>query len=290
MALPYVAHEKLNLKAHPEYNERWVQNLIATNPSILGLGELDLRDKERPQPRAGRLDLLLEDPETFRRYEVELQLGATDETHIIRTLEYWDIERKRYPQYDHCAVLVAEDITSRFLNVMALFNGTIPLIAIQMTALKIGDQITLVFTKVMDEMQRGLVDEDEELAAQADRAYWITKASESTVGLADSLLQIARKCDPKLELKFNKHYIGLSLDGEPFNFVSLRPKKNFITASIRLPLTDDVTAKIDEADIDTLEYNNRSGQYRIRLAPKDIQTKAPLIEELFKLAYDRKAG
>ena len=48
------------------------------------------------------------------------------ESHIIRTIEYWDIERKRYPQYEHCAVLVAEDITSRFLNVISLFNGTIP--------------------------------------------------------------------------------------------------------------------------------------------------------------------
>lgn len=28
------------------------------------------------------------------------------------------------PPYDHCAVLVAEDITSRFLNVISLFNGT----------------------------------------------------------------------------------------------------------------------------------------------------------------------
>jgi hypothetical protein len=30
---------------------------------------------------------------------------------------------KRYPQYDHCAVLIAE-FTSRFLNVISLFNGT----------------------------------------------------------------------------------------------------------------------------------------------------------------------
>jgi hypothetical protein len=57
--------------------------------------------------KAGRLDLLLEDPdpEAATRYEVEIQLGATDEPHIIRTLEYWDIERKRYPQYEHCAVM-----------------------------------------------------------------------------------------------------------------------------------------------------------------------------------------
>jgi hypothetical protein len=47
-------------------------------------------------------------------------------------------------------VIVAEDITSRFLNVIGLFNGFIPLIALQMSALKFGDQISLVFTKVVD--------------------------------------------------------------------------------------------------------------------------------------------
>lgn len=145
----FVQAERISLKLHPELNEKWVQELIAQKPSILGLGELVLRDKERMQPRAGRLDLLLEDPDpdAERRYEVEIQLGPTDETHIIRTPEYWDIERKRYPQYDHCAVLVAEDITSRFFNVISLFNGTIPLIALQMQALKVGEHNTLIFTK-----------------------------------------------------------------------------------------------------------------------------------------------
>ncbi len=123
---------------------------------------------------------MLQDRDTQRCYEVELQLGATDETHIVRTIEYWDIERKRYPQYDHCAVLVAEDITSRFLNVVSLFNGTIPLIAIQMQALKVGENITLVFSTVMDELTRGLVDEDED-AAPTDRAYWEKRATKATV-------------------------------------------------------------------------------------------------------------
>src|SRR5437763_17133603 len=118
----YTKPERFLLKTHPEYNEKWIQDRIAEDPEILGLGELVFRDKERIQSRAGRLDLLLQDPDTKRRYEVELQLGATDEAHIIRTIEYWDIERKRYPQYDHCAVIVAEDITSRFLNVISLFK------------------------------------------------------------------------------------------------------------------------------------------------------------------------
>src|SRR3989442_11609419 len=41
-------------------------------------------------------------------------------SHIIRTIEYWDNERRRYPAYEHIAVLVAEQVTARFLNVIGL--------------------------------------------------------------------------------------------------------------------------------------------------------------------------
>src|SRR5208282_5612244 len=93
----YVKPLRIDLKRHPGLNEKWVQDRIAEDPKLLGLGDLVFRERERIQPRAGRLDLLLQDVEYKRRYEVELQLGATDEAHIIRTVEYWDIERKRYP-------------------------------------------------------------------------------------------------------------------------------------------------------------------------------------------------
>src|SRR5437868_453154 len=153
MKLEPVSLSKVNV------TEKMVQEAIAAQPTILGLGDLELIDKERRQPYAGRLDLLLRETETLKRYEVELQLGATDESHIIRTIEYWDIERKRYPQYEHTAVIVAEDITSRFLNVIQLFNGNIPLVALKMTAFKAGEDYALTFVKVLDEMTYGLVDE-----------------------------------------------------------------------------------------------------------------------------------
>jgi hypothetical protein len=156
MSLKFIRPERVWLTNHPECREAWVQERIAEDPSILGLGDLVMKDKERRQPRGGRLDLLLQDAESKTRYEVEVMLGSTDESHIIRTIEYWDVERKRYPQYDHYAVLVAEDITSRFLNVVGLFNGFIPLIALQMSALQFGDQISLVFTKVVDALGLGV--------------------------------------------------------------------------------------------------------------------------------------
>ena len=208
--MSYVKFEKISLKNHPELNERWVQERIAEDPAILGLGDVVLKDKERIQPRAGRLDLLLQDAESNHRYEVEVQLGNTDESHIIRTIEYWDIEKKRYPQYDHTAVIVAEDITSRFLNVISLFNGVIPLMAIQMNALKLGDQVGLFFTTVVSQVYFGLVDEDEEVREATDRSYWENRGSKKTVAMADELLEIARQFDSSLELKYNKFYIGLA--------------------------------------------------------------------------------
>lgn len=285
----FVRAERLSLKAHPELDEKWVQELIANDPSILGLGDLELRQKERIQPRGGRLDLLLQDAED-RRYEVELQLGSTDETHIIRTIEYWDIERKRYPQYDHCAVLVAEDITSRFLNVISLFNGTIPLIAIQMQALQVAGNLTLIFTKVMDELSRGLVDEDEEAEAlPADRAYWEERASKASLAMVDQLFELVRQQDPKLELKYNKYYIGLSRDGASFNFVQFRPQKSTVLLEIQLPKTSDIDAQIEQTGLEALPYS-RWGRYRLRISAGELKEKAEAIRELIKLAYERRAG
>jgi hypothetical protein len=282
----YVKPEKFSIQLHPELSENWVQNLIAEDPSILGLGELVLRDKERIHPRAGRLDLLLQDPDTNRRYEVEIQLGATDESHIIKTIEYWDLERKRYPQYEHCAVIVAEDITSRFLNVISLFNGTIPLVAIQMQAFKVGENTSVLFTTVIDELTRGLVDEDEAAdAAPTDRAYWENRGSKATVSLAENILSIAKICDPALELKFNKFYIGLSKNGQPNNFIICRPRKSVINLEIKIARDDAIDNAIEMAGLESLSYATRWGAYRLSLKAEDLLNHRDLISRLVSAAH-----
>ena len=190
--MDFTKFEMISIKATPEIDEKWVKARIAEDPSILGLGDVVLKDTERPQPRAGILDLLLQETDSNGRYEVEVQLGQTDESHIIRTIEYWDIERRRFPQYEHTAVIVAEDITSRFLNVISLFNGMIPLVAIQMKALKNGNSVGLVFTTVVDQMPLGLVGEDEEVREATDRAYWEQRGTKKTVAIADELLEFEK--------------------------------------------------------------------------------------------------
>jgi hypothetical protein len=97
MALQYTKAEPITLRGHSDFNEAWLQKRIVEDPSILDLGDVEVIERERRHDKAGRLDLLLYDRRENTRYEVELMLGATDESHIIRCLEYWDIERRRYP-------------------------------------------------------------------------------------------------------------------------------------------------------------------------------------------------
>ncbi len=284
--LKYKKPERISLKTHPELNERWVQERIAEDPSLLGLGDLILKDKERIHPQGGRLDLLCQDAEANRRYEIEIQLGKSDESHIIRTIEYWDIERKRYPQYEHTAVLVAEEITSRFLNVISLFNGFIPLVAIQMQAFRFGDQVSLVFTTVLNEMRLGLVDEDEEGQEVTDRAYWEKRGTKGTLEITDSLLGLVNEFAPDMTLKYNKFYIGLATrSGQPKNFLIFRPKKDWVRFEPRLDRSEEIQSKLEKAGIDVMEYDSRWGRYRIRLGKDDVKKHEPLLRELMKMAY-----
>ena len=288
--MKYEKLTKLSIRNHPELSERWVQERIAEDPSILGLGDVILKDKERIQSAAGRLDLLLQEAAGNGRFEVEVQLGKTDESHIIRTIEYWDLERKRYPQYEHTAVIVAEEITSRFLNVIGLFNGTIPLMAIQMSAVQLGDAVSLIFTTVLDQVRFGLVDEDEEVHEVTDRTYWENRGSKATVAMADELLEVVRTLNPHLELKYNKFYIGLAKDGQPNNFVIFRPQKNAIRVEPRLQKTEATEAAVEAAGLDVMDYDNKWGRYRIRLQTADVKKHADVLRQLLEACYKESGG
>jgi hypothetical protein len=278
--------ETVSLKHHEQLDEKWVQKQLADDPTLLGLGDMVLKDKERTQPHAGRLDLLLQDPETLKRYEVEIQLGPTDESHIIRTVEYWDIERKRYPQYEHAAVIVAEDITSRFLNVIQLFNGAIPLIALKMTAYKVGDQYALTFVKVLDEQTYGLVDEDEPPPEPTDRAYWVSKASEASVALAtNKLFDLVKAVELKASPNYTRFYIGVKVDESPKNFVTFRPQKgDKVVMNVRLDESEKTKSQIEEADIETLPYD---GKYRLKIKSPVDDKQREVLNILIRQAWER---
>ena len=259
--MKFTKAERVFMRGHPEVNERWLQDRIGEDPAILGLGkDLVLLNKEIIQPKAGRLDLLLGgSPGSSQRYEVEIQLGRTDESHIIRTLEYWDIERKRYPQYDHTAVIVAEDVTSRFLNVISLFNGFIPLINLQVAALQVTDYLVLQFTKVLDQVQLG-VDEVDPDGQPASRADWEQRSSREVLAIVDDFHSIIKELDQAFELKYNKQFIALARNGKPDNFVVFQPRKQWLRVGLALTQSDDNTAALERAGLKP-EYDPKWHRY-----------------------------
>jgi predicted transport protein len=287
--MEYVQSERIWLKNNAEHDEAWVQTLIAANPSLLGLGELILKDKERIHIGSGRLDLLLQDEESKQRYEVEVQLGKTDESHIIRTIEYWDVERKRYPQYDHTAVIVAEDITSRFLNVISLFNGFIPLIAIQMHAVRIKDYISLSFVKVLDERKLGLIEEDEETAEITDRAYWEKNTSRLSLEIVDRMLSLLKEIDSSISLGYGKRHIAILIGKRVKNFVVINPRKNWIKLSVYSPfeIYEEFKERLEQSDLKAEGYNSKYASFEINLQQvEDIENNKELLKSILLRSYE----
>ncbi len=187
---------------------------------MLGLGDVFVVERQRKQERAGRLDLLLQDVSDEVRYEVELMLGSADESHLVRTIEYWDIERRRYPAYDHRAVLIAENITTRFLNVITLFSGSIPIIAIQANAVTVDGRAAVTFLRVVDSTELREDDIDTSKLKSTDRAEWLTRVGAGILEMADKCLSFINEAAKKQRsLNYNKYFIGLT-DGTRSNTLS----------------------------------------------------------------------
>lgn len=282
----FIKLQEIDLKNSTEINESWIQQTIADNPEILGLGNVHVRDKERKQESGGRLDLLLEndDDENPVRYEVEIQLGKTDESHIIRTIEYWDLERNRYPSYDHVAVIIAEDITNRFLNVIHLFNKTIPIIAIQMKSVQVGDKVSLIFTKVINLAPLASEIDDTESYVKVDRKYWENKSTGKTLSITDKLLSYIQNKVPGYELNYVKPYIGLSKGGIVNNAIYFKPKKEWVKLLAKAEQNEEIDTLIERLGIEW-RYNSKRGRYILTILPSHVDLIKELIEKLAESAY-----
>ena len=281
---------RIAMRDHPEFSERWLQEHIEADPSVLGLGDLQVIERERRMPGGGRLDLLLIDNDSGVRYEVELQTGATDGDHIIRTLEYWDLERRRYPHAEHVAVIVAEEITGRFFNVIGLFNRHIPIIAVQMEAYDLGDdEVLLTFATVLDHVA-AMPDDVESAVPAWNRSYWDEQSTPEVIEVMDGMFELLRNIDGSVTPKYNKYYVGVRTGRHVTNFVSFTPQQRKVLVSIRLPedVVDD--AAVAAAGLERLAYDARGNQYRVSVGPGYSDEAEALLMGLFADARERYAS
>jgi hypothetical protein len=239
------------------FNEFWLQDQIVSNPTCLGLGELEVLTRERQQSSGGRLDILLKDPEDDSMYEVEVMLGETDETHIIRTIEYWDNEKRKWPQRQHFAVLVAETITRRFFNVIQVVSHAIPMIAIQANIVEANGQKMLSFSKILDTYEEP--EESGNLTNEIhDETYWREK-SPWTIETAKTFLEIVQPVFVDTSLNYVKNYIAVVVNGNNYFWFHKRSGNKsllgFWLSETRLP---SATALLDEKGISYTVRKNQS--------------------------------
>ena len=235
-------------------DEKWLQSEILKDTNILGLGDLAVLSRERRQPQGGRIDFLMYSEEVETYYEVEVMLGALDESHIVRTIEYWDVERQRRPGAEHRAVIVAEKITSRFFNVLRLLNRSVPMIAVQLEAFKIDENsIVLHAVTVLDvaeeEAPEAYVAGE---AEETDRKYWEQKRDATSLAVMDKILSALKTNGIEERVSYNKTHIALGSTGN--NFCWFHPRKTVGFCHLEFKVTpesrDEQLSNLQKAGID----------------------------------------
>jgi hypothetical protein len=263
-------------------DEKWLQERVREDTSLLGLGELEIIGREHRQLSGGRLDFLLYHAETEIFYEVEIMLGALDESHIVRTIEYWDVERQRRPQADHRAVIVAEQITSRFFNILRLLNRSVPMIAVQLSAFKLDDDnVVLHDVTVLDVVQE-IADVDvSDQAEQTDRAYWEKKRDPSSLAVMDKIVAVLQADGIKTSLTYNKHHIALRSSGHNFCWFHPRKTPGFCHVEFRLnsEIRDTTLADLQNKGVDCYPRHSRLITLGINATGID-ENLAPIISAL----------
>lgn len=185
-------------------------------------------------------------------------------------------------------MIVAEDITSRFLNVISLFNGAIPLIAIQLRGVEVGEKFALIATRVLDVMPLGT--EEEDAGEVVNSHSWEQKSSATAWQILTELHQLVRQVQTDANLNYRKHHIGLEVGGRARNFLAFNPQTSTVLTSFKIPSNPDLDAQIDEAGLTRASYDSNFGNYRLRVRQQDLSERKDDLVTLIKLARDRMLG
>lgn len=266
-------------------NEYWLQDIIYDNPKVLGLGNLIPVNKEKKQSSGGRLDILLKDPEQNSMYEVEVMLGETDPSHIIRSIEYWDNEKRKYPQRQHFCVLVAESFDRRYFNVIQLMSLNIPMIAIQADLIEVNGDKILNFTKIIDIYIEP--EESEEDIKIVHEASWTNDAPWVNDN-AKELIKVLKEQDGKINLGYTQSYVSISVEVKKNAFwLQKRMKPN---STICFSVKDDEKAEAIKKlfeDNDFIYTFNRYKEFMFNADAEIIKANSKLLTEIYNIRFKK---
>lgn len=269
---------------HFGLTERQLHEHIHANPEVLGIPDVEVCGSEVIQSGGGRLDLLLQSKSYYERYAVEIQRGEPDESHIVRMLEYWDLEQRRSKDYDHYAVIVAENIVQgRFFNVLSLLgNKGIPIIAIDVTAVRQPDGMYgFVFSRVLDVVAEA----DESDISNTSQELVTEESWRSTRG--DQMVDLVKKLCDKFGAKpyFTQYYAGIDAPdngGRTAKFY-MKVQKRGILLQIRMKESQHWNEQIQQSGL-PLDYRVGKKYRFIIKDDTDVENHADLWLAMYRTA------
>ena len=132
-------------------------------------------------------------------------------------------------------------------------------------------------------------DEDEDESAEiTDRSYWEKRSTPQMMKIIDRIFQDVSDITTNYELKYNKFYVGIAKDGVANNFISFRPKKQFIYFCIKLGEDEEITKQLEDKGFDA-SFVGRNKQYEIRFdSYSKYEKHQEFIRSLVQMAKDQK--
>ena len=162
-----------------------------------------------------------------------------------------------------------------------------PIIAIQLKAIKVDGKLSVIFTKVLDELNRGLVGEDEDVQSPATRAHWESRSSPASMAMVDKVLTVVRQFEAKLDLRDTNTYITFTKDNVLHNFAWLFPQKRSLGVKISTSDAENVADRIKAAELDG-KFNAKSQTYMFWLTEEALQQSAGLVREILEWQHNGK--
>lgn len=97
-------------------------------------------------------------------------------------------------------------------------------------------------------------------------------------------MRMVQQIEPGLQLKYNKHYIGLADSGVARNLVLFRPRRRYVSAEFKIPRSDDLTERLEDSGLTTMPYDTIWNRYRIRVTGSDLDEHTEALANLLATA------
>ena len=279
------------------YDERWLQDWLAADPSRLGLGDVTIIDQEQAQTSGGLLDLLAVDHGSDIYYSIEVQLGEIDGSHSFRVFDYWARNRSRVPGKTHVAVLMAESAGGRFRGALEALAESVPLIVIELRCWQGQGEALLIPEVVVANESLDLSDTPAAASAEErTESDWRHEVSDEAWTFKDEFVSWVTEHLGEVRVDYKpKSYIGVRVGRRTWAPLWLRQDG----AAIYLPDPDGSRSEDPSVAFEQFEvrlrdeglsaswqpsYNAKANPVAIRLRRQDLDRS--VVQELLRASYE----